>query len=160
MPRRLRPTTDARRGHFHKVRPALPGRRDPPLQRRLEISSARRLLALDALTLRQLYEIDIGVAEVHAGVVAALGHSAVVAVRAVPDRLIVQIVPDHRQYWHAVPNLGPASRRAVHHRPVADRADHLAVRSGQLGAGRRADSPAQAIAGVGYPHRLVLAEAE
>ena len=112
--------------------------------------------AVDALAPREAGEVDVWIAEVHAGVAVGRLHLAVVAGVGEAYGLVVPVVRHHGEHRHAVAGLRPEAGGAVHHRAVADAADDLPVRLAELGAGRGADAPAEAGAGGREPGLLVV----
>ena len=156
MPGRVRPRPDPTDRGVHQIGRASPAGLLSALERGLQLGGRRRPLALDSLARRQLHEVNVRIAQIHASVLAGRRHRAVVAVKSAAHGLVVEVVPNHVQHRHPVTRLRPQGAGLVHHRAIADRAHDLPIRHGQLGASGGAEAPAERVAGVPDPDLLVV----
>src|ERR1700674_5515070 len=145
---------------FDEVRFAVPSSRDAALQCRAQIITRSDAFAGDSLALRQLYEINVRIAKIHARVFPGIHHPSAVLVVSETHRLVVAVVPNDREDGNVIAGLRPEARSAVHDRTVADGRNHLAIRRGEFGADGRPDSPAKRGTAVAEMHLFVVSKSK
>src|SRR5262245_18545944 len=119
---------------------------DASLEGAFELGRCRRLLTLDTLAGGQRDKDDIGIAQVHTSELTRSRHLAAVPMESQWHRLIVVVVPNHRQYRDPVTRLRLEARRTIHDRAVADGRHYQPVWRGQLCARRSTDPPSKRVA--------------
>ena len=160
MPGRLGACTVAGDIHIHYIGCAGAGGFDPSFKCGLEVGTGCHSFARQALAFRQLDEVDIGISQIHSGVMTRLGHLSSVSGETPADDLIVAIVPNHGEDRNPVASLGPEPRSAVHGSAIANGANHLPVGGRKLRSRGSTYSPAQGASGGPHVELFVVPHAK